>query len=380
LSSTRALFFAADRALERVLANTTTSMSGNNSSWGDDWRVGLRVWVGRGSHPILGPGRLELLEALDRWHSIRQAARQLGMSYRRAWLLVQSINEAAGRALVTTATGGTRGGGAVLTPLGRRAMHVYRALQEQLERNAVALLPSLVQAPEAPALQVAAAVSLEEVLGQLLADYALRRPTVRVRAVYGGSDALAEQVLAGTPADLLLAADPRQLDRVAAAGLVVPGSRALLAENGLAAIARAEHAPRVRRPADLAAATVGRVAVAGPGSPLGDYTRAYLDAQGVWEALASRRVQLDNAHAVAAAVRAGQADVGLVYASDAALSGCRLLFRAGRGAPAIRYAGAVLRGGRRHDEAQLLLDFLGSPRAAGRFRRLGFRAVRAPRG
>ena len=65
-------------------------------SWGGDWEVGLRAWVERDGHVILGKGRLELLEAIDRWHSISAAARQIGMSYRHAWLLVQGVNEAAG--------------------------------------------------------------------------------------------------------------------------------------------------------------------------------------------------------------------------------------------------------------------------------------------
>jgi Bacterial regulatory helix-turn-helix protein, lysR family len=63
-------------------------------SWGHGWSIGLRVWVERGGQAILGQGRLELLEGIDRWHSISAAARHMGMSYRRAWEQVQSINTA----------------------------------------------------------------------------------------------------------------------------------------------------------------------------------------------------------------------------------------------------------------------------------------------
>src|SRR5437868_14012529 len=103
-------------------------------AWGDDWAVDLRVWVERAGHAILGKGRLELLAAIERRHSIRAAAAQMKMSYRRAWLLVQSINEAAGQPLVVAATGGSHGGGAHLTPLGQQAVAVFRELQDQLHR------------------------------------------------------------------------------------------------------------------------------------------------------------------------------------------------------------------------------------------------------
>ena len=79
-------------------SNPRGTRARGGASWGSDWTVGFRVWVERAGRAILGKGRLELLEAIDRWHSISAAARQIGMSYRRAWLLVQSVNEAAGEA------------------------------------------------------------------------------------------------------------------------------------------------------------------------------------------------------------------------------------------------------------------------------------------
>jgi molybdate transport system substrate-binding protein len=346
-------------------------------SWGQDWTVGVRVWVERAGQAVLGKGRLELLEGIDRWHSISEAARQLRMSYRHAWLLVQSINEAAGEPLVAAATGGSHGGGARLTPLGRRAVAVFRELQEQLHQTAAALLPRLVQPPETASVHVAAAVSLEEVIGQLLTDYALRQPAVRVRTIFGASDELADQVLAGAPADLLLTADVHQLDRLEAARLLRPTSRVILAENSLAVIGPADRETPVRKAADLVRPDVGRVAMAAPSCPLGGYTRAYLERRGLYEALGPRAVEVDNSRAVVAAVRAGQADVGWVYGSDAArAAGCRLLFRVRRGQKGIRYAAAVVLRGQQPDQAQALLDFLTSARAAGRFRRCGFIPVR----
>jgi molybdate transport system regulatory protein len=183
------------------------------SDWGEGCSVGLRVWVERAGQGILGKGRLELLEGIDRHHSISAAARQMGMSYRRAWDLVQSINAAASEPLVSAVTGGSHGGGAELTAPGRHAVRLFRELQRQLHQTAVRILSHLLHGPEATYLHVAAAVSLEEVLGQLFADYALRQPTIRVRAVYGASDEIANQVLAGVRADVFVTADSAQLDR-----------------------------------------------------------------------------------------------------------------------------------------------------------------------
>ena len=82
-------------------------------AWGAGWGVGLRVWVERAGRAVLGEGRLELLEGIQRHRSISAAGRATGIPYRRAWELVQGMNEAAGEPLVATATGGVHGGGAL---------------------------------------------------------------------------------------------------------------------------------------------------------------------------------------------------------------------------------------------------------------------------
>src|SRR5581483_792638 len=234
-------------------------MSGADEAWAADWHVGVRVWVERQGEAILGEGRLELLEWIDRCHSISAAARQLGMSYRHAWVTVQAINRAAGVPLVTAATGGSHGGGARLTPQGRHAVILFRRLRDRLHQSAAALLPSLLPGPAGECVHVAAAVSLEEVLGQLATDFALRQPGAQVRVVLGASDELAEQLIGGATPDLFLTADAVQLDRLAAAGVVQADSVVALAENTLAFIAPADSALRARRPADFLVPGVARV-------------------------------------------------------------------------------------------------------------------------
>jgi molybdenum ABC transporter molybdate-binding protein len=338
-----------------------------------DWTVGVRLWVERGGRALLGPGRVELLEGIDRWHSISAAARAMKMSYRRAWLLVQSMNEAAGELLVEAAVGGSQGGGARLTPRGRWAASAFRDLQSLFNEKAG---PIAVAAHD-ETIHVAAAVSLEEVLGQLLADYAAHAPAVRVRVVYGASDELADRLLAGAPADLFLAADAHSLDRLETAKRVVAGSRVVLARNTLAVIGSDDRVSKLRQPSDLGGAEVGRVAVADPSSPLGGYTRAFLKSRLLYEALEPHFVVADNAGAVSSAVRAGRAEIGFIYGSAAA-EGCRVLFGVRRLPVPILYSAALVGRGRPEKPARDLLNFLASVAAAKRFRGCGFLSA-APR-
>jgi molybdate transport system regulatory protein len=90
-------------------------------------RISVRIDLASGKR--IGPGKIALLEAIRSTGSISAAARSLGMSYRRAWLLVEEINHALRGPAVTAETGGRRGGGAIITPVGERVVGLYRAIE-----------------------------------------------------------------------------------------------------------------------------------------------------------------------------------------------------------------------------------------------------------
>ena len=90
-----------------------------------------RIRLMIGADTALGPGKAALLESIGRHGSIAAAARDLGMSYRRAWNLADSINNAFVQPLVETATGGKGGGGAYLTEFGREVLNRYRVMEEK---------------------------------------------------------------------------------------------------------------------------------------------------------------------------------------------------------------------------------------------------------
>src|SRR5262245_45582991 len=92
-----------------------------------DTRLSIRLDLASGDR--IGPGKIALLEAIQETGSISAAARHLGMSYRRAWLLVEELNEALQEPAVTAAPGGRQGGGAAITPVGEQVIALYRSIE-----------------------------------------------------------------------------------------------------------------------------------------------------------------------------------------------------------------------------------------------------------
>lgn len=92
-------------------------------------RVGLHLRVVLGGDVVMGPGKAELLEGIAETGSIAAAGRRMGMSYRRAWTLVEEMNGLFRSPLVDAAKGGAGGGGAVLTAEGQRIVAAYRRLE-----------------------------------------------------------------------------------------------------------------------------------------------------------------------------------------------------------------------------------------------------------
>jgi molybdate transport system regulatory protein len=90
-------------------------------------RLSIRIDLPSGDR--IGPGKIALLEAIRSTGSISAAARSLGMSYRRAWLLVEETNNALREPAVTAETGGRSGGGAALTAVGERVIDLYRSIE-----------------------------------------------------------------------------------------------------------------------------------------------------------------------------------------------------------------------------------------------------------
>lgn len=98
--------------------------------------VHVRIRVDFDTGASIGPGKVALLEQISARGSLSQAARVLGLSYRRAWLLLDDINRSFAEPAVVTATGGRHGGGARLTAFGQELITRYRELEKAAEMQA----------------------------------------------------------------------------------------------------------------------------------------------------------------------------------------------------------------------------------------------------
>jgi molybdate transport system regulatory protein len=98
----------------------------------------------------IGPGKIRLLELIDALGSISAAGRRMGMSYRRAWLLVDAMNRCFREPLVASHAGGVHGGGAALTPAGRAVACHYRAVEAAAQAAGAADIEALARALAEP--------------------------------------------------------------------------------------------------------------------------------------------------------------------------------------------------------------------------------------
>lgn len=233
------------------------------------------------------------------------------------------------------------------------------------------------QRPMRRDLLVAAAASLSGIAPQL--TQAFHDATgIDVRFNFAGSNTLARQIVEGARVDLFISADEAQMNVVEQAGRIIPSTRANVIGNELVLIVNTGPSRAVGlRPDDLSSASVRRVAMGDPGAvPAGVYGRQWLETIRLWNAVQPKVIPLPSSPAVVAAVAEGRADVGIVYASDAAAR--RNITIAHRvpldDAPRIVYPAAVVTGGR-IPLAQQFIDFLRSRPAQEIFAAAGFRPI-----
>jgi molybdate transport system substrate-binding protein len=240
------------------------------------------------------------------------------------------------------------------------------------------ILGGLLAAPPSPAegITVFAAASLKTALDEIAEGW---RATSGGTAVlsYGGSAALARQILQGAPADVFISAAPEWMDAVAEAGLIVPESRIDVLGNRLVLIA---HGVGVA-PVTLDSATDVRRLLAGgrlsmamvDSVPAGQYGKEALTSLGLWDGVKEDLAQSENVRLALHLVALGEAPLGIVYASDAIADAASVSVVAtfpGNSHRPILYPAAVIAGG--GPEAQLFVDHLSSPAAREIFEAQGF--------
>lgn len=99
-----------------------------------DVKIKSKFWIEVDGRPVFGKGRRRLLEAIDRNGSINQAAKEMNISYRKAWGYLKATEERLGIRLVKRQTGGKDGGGAILTENARTILKKYRDMEKGLQK------------------------------------------------------------------------------------------------------------------------------------------------------------------------------------------------------------------------------------------------------
>ncbi len=234
-------------------------------------------------------------------------------------------------------------------------------------------LLGLVLPLRADTVTVFAAASLSDVLKEIESTYEAKSGD-KISFNFEGSNVLARQIEQGAPADLFLSADEAQMDNVAKAGLIDPATRKDLLVNQLVIIAPADSPLTGVIPPDLAKPSVKRIALADPKAvPAGVYAKAYLTKLSLWSQVQAKVVPTQNVRAALAAVASGNADLGMVYQTDAEVSKqVKVVYAVPLGdGPRITYPVAMVKTSGK-EAAKKFLAYLESPEALAVFKKHGF--------
>lgn len=238
------------------------------------------------------------------------------------------------------------------------------------------VLPAGVPRAGAAELVISAAVSLKEALEPIGRAFTQARPGVSLRYNFGASGELQKQIQAGAPVDVFLAAGRQPVDELEGAGLIVTGTRRVLAGNVLVALKPADSTLDIPGPSDLLDRRVQKIAIGNPKTvPAGQYAEESLRALTLWERVRPKLVFGENVRQVLDWVVRGEVDVGVVYATDgvARLGRVRLAFAfpADTHRP-ITYAAAVVAATRHPDLARAYVEWLTGREAQTALGRAGF--------
>ncbi|NKF21196.1 molybdate ABC transporter substrate-binding protein [Solimonas marina] len=227
----------------------------------------------------------------------------------------------------------------------------------------------------APAVRIYAAASLTTALTAISSQWQTAghaQPTT----VFASSSTLAKQIEAGAPADIYASADLAWMDDVEKHGVLKPGTREDLLGNALVLIAPKGHAPAgiaLKAGGNLPQAFSGKLCTGEPSHvPAGIYAKQALTHLGWWNVLQPRIVGADDVRAALAFVERGECPLGIVYATDAAISDKVEVVATfpESSHPPIVYPFALLKGA--SPEAAAFLAYLKTPAAAKIFERYGF--------
>lgn len=234
--------------------------------------------------------------------------------------------------------------------------------------------PAPVAAQANTTLLVSAAASLKEALDEIKPLYQQSKPGTTINYNFGASGALQQQIEQGAPADIFISAARRQVDALESKGLLLPGTRSILARNRLVLVVP-RNVTGVTSFFNLRDTKIRRIAIGEPRSvPAGQYAEQVLQKLKILPGVKSKLVYANNVRQVLASVESGNADAGLVYVTDAKISNqVKVVVAADEKyhSPII-YPLAVLKSSKSPDAAKDFVQFLSSDQAKAVLKKYGF--------
>ena len=224
-------------------------------------------------------------------------------------------------------------------------------------------------------LMVSAAASLTDVLTALAADFNTTQPNVSVLLNFGSSGELQQQIESGAPADLFLSASSKQMDALKNEDLMDNISILNLLNNEVVLIVPAGSSAGITSFPDTATDKVTTLAVGDPESvPAGQYAAEVFSFLGISDAVSAKTVLCKDVRQVLTYVETGEADAGIVYATDAYSSkGVAIAAQAPEGShETIVYPAGIVKAATHREAAQAFLDYVTTPEAAAIFTSYGF--------
>ena len=225
-----------------------------------------------------------------------------------------------------------------------------------------------------PKLLVSAAASLKEVLEEIKPLYQQSKGNINISYNFGSSGALQQQIEQGAPTDIFISAAKKQVDALEQKGLVVAGTRNIIAKNRLVLVVP-KNVVGITSFYNLKNSNVKKIAIGEPRSvPAGEYAQQVLEKLKIWSEIKSKLVFANNVRQVLASVESGNADAGLVYKTDAKISNqVKIVVAADeKYHSAIIYPLVVIKRSKNVDAAKEFSQFLSSDQSKAVLKKYGF--------
>ncbi|WLV24262.1 molybdate ABC transporter substrate-binding protein [Aciduricibacillus chroicocephali] len=225
-----------------------------------------------------------------------------------------------------------------------------------------------------PELTISAAVSLTDALEEMKKDFE-KVHDVKVKFNLGSSGTLAQQIQQGAPADVFISANQDWMDKLELSGDIKKGTRSDVTGNRIVLITKKDGESKVKKIKDLTAKNAGQIAIGNPESvPAGAYTEDTLKHLKKWDKLKNHFIMAKDVRQVLTYTETGNADLGFVYASDAATSNkVKIIDTADKSwHEPIIYPGAVTTDSKYEIPAKEFLDYMKSSKGQEILKKYGF--------